>query len=81
MPVYTYECPICKRESEIFHSMTLNPAYNCPHAKCDKAILRRVLSGNIGVHFRGAGFSSVDYPGTKVAQHRKPFKAKKANNS
>lgn len=53
MPIYEYECESCKNRFEIRQHMIDAPLTECP--SCRKHV-RRVLSGGIGIEFRGSGF-------------------------
>lgn len=60
MPTYEYVCDSCDNRFEIMQRMKDDPVRNCP--KCGKAV-RRVLSGGIGISFRGSGFYVNDSGG------------------
>ncbi len=53
MPTYDYACDSCNHTFEAFQKMSDSPLDTCP--ECGKKI-RRVLSGGIGVSFKGSGF-------------------------
>lgn len=57
MPTYEYECDSCGHDFETVQKMIDAPLKICP--KCGKAI-RRVLSGGIGISFKGSGFYVTD---------------------
>jgi putative FmdB family regulatory protein len=57
MPTYEYECTKCGHTFEAFQSMKDNPLSRCP--KC-KGSVRRIVSGGMGVIFKGSGFYSTD---------------------
>jgi putative FmdB family regulatory protein len=58
MPTYEYKCPKCGTRFERFQKITEPPTLPCP--KCG-ASAQRLLSGGIGVVFKGSGFYETDY--------------------
>lgn len=67
MPMYTYQCPTDQTELEVFHSMSANPAIDCPECS---GRMHRVISGSIGGFAKGDGAYAKDYNG-KNANHAK----------
>lgn len=65
MPHYDYECDACGAEHEIFQGIKDNPKRKCP--SCGKLKLRRLISGGVGLIFKGAGFHCNDYPNSNSA--------------
>lgn len=57
MPTYEYACDACGNGFEVVQKMADEPVKTCP--ECGKAV-RRVLSGGIGISFRGSGFYVTD---------------------
>ena len=57
MPTYEYECKKCSHRFEVFQSMSDEPVKKCP--ECGKQV-RRLVSGGIGVIFKGSGFYVTD---------------------
>ncbi len=57
MPTYEYECNQCGHRFEAFQKMSEKPLDTCP--ECGKDI-RRILSGGVGISFRGSGFYVTD---------------------
>jgi putative FmdB family regulatory protein len=57
MPTYEYECASCGHAFEAFQSMSEKPLDTCP--SCGKSV-RRVMSGGMGVIFKGSGFYAND---------------------
>jgi putative regulatory protein, FmdB family len=53
MPTYEYACDSCGNDFETVQKMSDAPVERCPN--CGKPV-RRVLSGGIGISFKGAGF-------------------------
>jgi putative FmdB family regulatory protein len=58
MPTYQYRCPTCEHEFETFQSIVEDPISTCP--SCDGET-RRVISGGVGLIFKGSGFYLTDY--------------------
>lgn len=53
MPTYEYACDSCGHDFEVVQKMS-DPAVDvCP--ECGKRV-RRVLSGGLGISFKGSGF-------------------------
>jgi putative FmdB family regulatory protein len=57
MPTYEYECKKCNHRFEVFQSMSDEPIKKCP--ECGKQV-RRLVSGGVGVIFKGSGFYATD---------------------
>lgn len=53
MPTYEYACDSCGHNFDAFQKMSDAPLQDCP--ECGKKI-RRVLSGGLGIIFKGSGF-------------------------
>ena len=58
MPTYQYRCPSCGHEFEEFQAMSEDPIELCP--SCGKKT-QRLISGGIGLIFKGSGFYINDY--------------------
>ncbi len=57
MPTYEYDCPKCGRFQ--YEQRITDPALEtCPH--CGSPV-RRLISRNIGIIFKGSGFHITDY--------------------
>lgn len=57
MPTYEYSCPKCGK-FESFQSISAPPHESCPH--CGSTEVRRLISANANIIFRGSGFYSTD---------------------
>jgi putative FmdB family regulatory protein len=57
MPTYEYRCPQ-GHDFELFQRMSDPPVADCPHCG---ARAERVLSGGVGLLFKGSGFYITDY--------------------
>lgn len=58
MPTYEYECTKCKYTFEEFQKIIDKPLKKCP--KC-RSKLRRIITGGVGLIFKGNGFYVTDY--------------------
>ena len=58
MPTYDYFCKKCQNTFEYFQSMSDSTLEKCP--KCNNNV-RRLISGCIGLIFKGSGFYLTDY--------------------
>jgi putative FmdB family regulatory protein len=63
MPTYEYRCKSCGHEFEEFQTMSSDPLIMCP--KCAKPTLKRLMSGGVGLIFKGSGFYETDYKKSK----------------
>lgn len=64
MPTYEYACDSCGNDFEVMQKMSDAPVEKCP--KCGKKV-RKVLSGGIGISFKGSGFYVNDSGGSSSA--------------
>ena len=71
MPTYNYKCNGCGVEFSIIQSIKDEPLEVCDDCG---SIVRRLLSGNVGLIFKGSGFYLTDYV-------RKPNKSEKENSN
>jgi len=62
MPTYEYECTRCGLIIEEFKSISAPRRQRCP--KC-RGKVERLISGGMGVHFKGSGFYVNDSRGKK----------------
>jgi len=58
MPTYNYKCDICKGIFSIKQSIKDEPLEKC--SNCEGEV-RRIISGNTGLIFKGTGFYLTDY--------------------
>ena len=63
MPTYEYKCKKCEEVFEILQKMTDAPLRDCP--VCG-GMLSKVISGGIGIIFKGSGFYTTDYKNSSV---------------
>jgi putative FmdB family regulatory protein len=63
MPTYEYKCQTCGYTFEKFQGMKDKPLKKCP--KCNGTV-QRLISGGVGVIFKGADFYSNDYAKNNV---------------
>ena len=68
MPNYKYKCTVCDHEFDTFQRITSKPLTKCP--KCNGK-LRKIISGGVGVIFKGSGFYENDYKkkSTSTSKH------------
>ena len=69
MPTYEYKCSECEEVFEFFQRMTDEPMKTCPVCA---GKLNRLISGGMGVIFKGSGFYTTD---SRNSSHKK-FDAK-----
>ncbi len=60
MPTYEYECTKCGLITEEFKPMSAPRRQRCP--KC-RGKVQRLISGGMGIHFKGSGFYVTDSRG------------------
>ena len=56
MPIYEYECQVCRRRFERLQHFTDGPVKTCPH--CGGSVQRVIQP--VGIIFRGSGFYVTD---------------------
>lgn len=70
MPTYEYRCKKCGKVFEYKQSMKDEPLSVCPEEICEHSArgeVERLLSGNVGVVFKGSGFYETDYKNKPAA--------------
>ncbi len=60
MPTYEYECTRCGRITEEFKPMSAPRRQRCPHCR---GRVKRLISGGLGILFKGSGFYVNDSRG------------------
>ena len=60
MPTYEYECSKCGLITEEFKSMSAPRRQRCPQCR---GKVQRLISGGMGLHFKGSGFDVTDSRG------------------
>ena len=70
MPTYEYKCQSCGHELEAIQSMRDDALTLCPH--CNKSSLRRLISRNVGISFKGSGFYVTDSSSSKSSVSTEP---------
>jgi putative FmdB family regulatory protein len=58
VPTYEYKCSQCEELFEFFQKITDEPIKTCPVCNGE---LNRLISGGMGVIFKGSGFYTTDY--------------------
>lgn len=66
MPTYEYECTRCGLITEEFKPMSAPRRQRCPECR---GKVERLISGGMGIHFKGSGFYINDSRG-KMAGDR-----------
>lgn len=59
MPTYEYLCSKCGYKFEKFQAMSDEPVKKCP--RCKSESVKRLISGGVGIIFKGSGFYATDY--------------------
>ena len=62
MPLYEYECGVCRHRFEIIQKFSDGPPEACP--SCGKGPLQR-LQSSPAIQFKGTGWYVTDYAGKK----------------
>ena len=82
MPTYEYKCSACEEVFEYFQKMTDEPLKICPVCSGE---MKRLISGGVGIIFKGSGFYTTDYKNTSnkssESKDKKPEKAKSEKDS
>lgn len=81
MPTYEYKCPAGHLFEKTFPRITSKRHATCP--SCGKRA-ERLISGGVGVHFKGSGFYATDYKrpaGTSETAEHSAEKAEKAEKT
>ena len=74
MPTYEYKCRECQHEFEEFQSISAEPVKICP--ECQGQV-ERIISGGVGLIFKGSGFYITDY---KRAGEKRPTEKSEAKS-
>ncbi|MBU0742615.1 zinc ribbon domain-containing protein [bacterium] len=75
MPTYEYECTKCGHGFELLQSIHDRPRRRCPLCR---GKVEKLISGGIGISFKGAGFYATDSRRT-VEKEKKEKKATDTN--
>jgi putative FmdB family regulatory protein len=72
MPTYEYRCKKCGKEFEYMQRISEDALNLCPESICENeqkgtGEVYRLLSKNIGLHFKGTGFYLTDYANKKTS--------------
>jgi putative FmdB family regulatory protein len=71
MPVYEYQCSVCKHIEEAFQKISDAPLTVCP--RCQGS-LNKIISHS-AFHLKGSGWYVTDYGGTKSRAGDSPDKS------
>jgi putative FmdB family regulatory protein len=78
VPTYEYECTRCGRITEEFKPVSAPRRQRCPHCR---GRVERLISGGLGVHFKGSGFYVTDSrSGQPAAEKSAPDKSAAARS-
>ena len=69
MPTYEYECTRCGKITEEFKPMSAPRRQRCPHCR---GRVERLISGGLGIVFKGSGFYVNDSRGKKNESKASP---------
>ncbi|MBF0494111.1 MAG: zinc ribbon domain-containing protein [Candidatus Omnitrophica bacterium] len=69
MPTYEYKCDACGNEFEQMQGMKDEPIKKCP--KCGKLKVKRLISSDAGIVFKGSGFYATDYKKSGTSSDKK----------
>ena len=88
MPTYEYFCEKCRREFEVFQSISAKPLKVCPKDLCGgkkwgRGRVKRKISAGAGLLFKGSGFYTTDYrsEGYKAAAQKDSTPAQSSGNN
>ncbi len=76
MPTYEYGCDACGHQFELFQPITAAAISTC--AKCGQSTAQRIISGGVGLLFKGSGFYITDY---RSNDYKQKAKSENAANS
>lgn len=68
MPIYEYKCNLCGYEFSQYQGIKEEPLQRCP--KCGGKV-ERIISGSVGLIFKGSGFYETDYKRKKEKPEKK----------
>ena len=77
MPIYGYRCRTCGHEFEVLQKMSDTPLKTCP--KCSGQLAKIVYPA--GIVYKGSGYYSTDYKGSKTASTASSNGAKSDSDS
>ena len=66
MPTYSYYCSKCDKTVNVMHSIMEDPELSC---KICRSLMKRLVSGGSGTHYRGSGWFSKDNPYRNPKRH------------
>ena len=79
MPTYNYRCDSCNNQFSIRQSIKDDSIIECKN--CNGTV-KRIISGNMGLIFKGSGFYLTDYKNNqKSAEEDSKSPLNKENNS
>jgi putative FmdB family regulatory protein len=69
MPTYEYKCESCEEAFEIFQKISEPTLKECP--VCGGR-LKKLISGGVGIIFKGSGFYTTDYKSSSTSSISSP---------
>ncbi len=69
MPIYEYRCKKCGKVFDYKQKMADEALKECPVSICtepERGEVERIISGNVGLSFKGTGFYATDYGKNKT---------------
>ena len=78
MPTYEYKCIQCEEVFEFFQKITDEPIKTCPVCSGE---LNRLISGGMGVIFKGSGFYTTDYKNSSHKSYSAQDKKESSENA
>ncbi len=74
MPTYVYYCKACGHNFELYQSINADAVRKCPACGLEEVV--RVVTGGVGLIFKGSGFYITDYKnksgGSRTKEKDKP---------
>lgn len=63
MPIYDYQCKVCKYKEEVVHKMDDDRFRYCMACaeNGNYVLMNKLFSSCRGLHFKGSGFYETDY--------------------
>lgn len=58
MPIYEYQCQVCRHKQEIMHRISETPSHEC--ASCGADELKKLISA-VGFQLKGTGWYETDF--------------------
>lgn len=69
MPTYEFRCIACEQQFEVFQSMSEPDPVRCKLCGVEGKLEKLLFP--VAVHYKGSGFYSTDYSGSKPSEDKK----------